>query len=163
MPDRLEFAHQHGILPYGKGEAWSAAGKWFKIWLTERDSIGDLEIAKGLRKIQAHFAVESESRYVPVENALTDTRAKKAGYSWKDSCGNMRYLMLPAVADEILKGINRKVILDEMNKLGWLDRKKDGSVRDKLNNSKVNVRGYAFMPEVWEGKADPGINSRTGE
>jgi len=158
-----EFAHQYGILPYGKGEAWNAAGKWFKIWLTERDSIGDLEIAKGLRKIQEHFAVESESRYVPVENALIDTRAKKAGYSWTEKSGRKKYFMLVPVFNEILKGANRKVLLDEMNKLGWLDRKKDGSVRDKLNNSKVNVRGYAFMPEVWEGKAEPGINSRTGE
>ena len=145
-----EFAHECGILPYRNGDARRAAEKWFKIWLQQRNCIGDREIAKVLKRVQDHFAVESENRYVSVENALTDPRPKKAGYSWKDSCGNMQYLMLPAVADEILKGINRKVVLDEMNKLGWLDRKKDGSIRETKSINGNNVRGFIFIPKAWE-------------
>ncbi len=149
-----EFAHEHGIFPYEKEDAWKAAERWFKIWLNQRDSIGDLEVAKVLRRIQDHFAVESESRYVPIINSQMDSRFNKAGYSWDDISGSKRYLMLPPVSNEILKGINRKVILDELSKRGWIELKSDGSIRETKSINGRNYRGYIFIPESWEEKSD---------
>ena len=157
-----EFAHECGILPYERGEAQRAAKRWFKIWLSQRDSIGDLEIAKVLRRVQEHFAVESESRYVPIQHAKTDNRNRKAGYSW-EICGSMRYLMLPATANEILKGINRNAVLKEMIKRGWLELKDDGTIRDTKSINGTNSRGYIFIPKAWEEKSEQKSASRVEE
>lgn len=148
-----EFAIECGILPYERGEVRTACERWFKIWLSRRDSHGDLEVEKVLRRVRDHFAVESESRYVPVENAKTDTRPRKAGYSWTTSRGK-RYLMLAAVADEILKGINRNVILNVMAKRGWLELKGDGNIRNTKSICGDNYRGYVFIPKAWEDNSD---------
>jgi uncharacterized protein (DUF927 family) len=156
-----EFAQGYGILPYGTGDARRAAEKWFKIWLQQRNCIGDREIAKVLKRVQDHFAIASESRYVPIVDADTDSRSKKAGFSWRDKVtGRKRFLMLLPAADEILKGINRKVILEAMNKLGWLELKEDGSIRETKSIKGTNCRGYIFIPEAWEGEIEPDLNSR---
>jgi len=149
-----EFAIECGILPYEKEDVWKAAEQWFEIWLSQRDSIGDLEIHKVLKKIQDHFAVESEQRYVPICFAKTDMRNRKAGYSWDDISGSKRYLMLSAAANEILRGINRKVILEELRKRGWIELKDDGTIRETKSIDGANYRGYIFIPKAWEEKVD---------
>jgi putative DNA primase/helicase len=149
-----EFAIECGILPYEKEDVWKAAEQWFEIWLSQRDSIGDLEIHKVLKRIQDHFAVESEQRYVPICFAKTDARIRKAGYSWDHSSGSKRYLMLSAAAHEILRGINRQVILDELRKRGWIELKDDGNIRDTKSIDGTNHRGYIFIPKAWEEKVD---------
>lgn len=128
--------------------------QWFKIWLSQRDCIGDLEINIVLRRIQDHFAVEAEQRYVPICFAKTDMRIRKAGYSWDDSSGGKRYLILPAVANEIFRGVNRKALLDELTKRGWIELKDDGTVRETKSINGANYRGYIFIPKAWEGKVD---------
>jgi len=149
-----EFAIDCGIFPYEKNEVWNSAEHWFKIWLNQRDSIGDLEIYKVLRRIQDHFAVESEQRYVPICYAKTDTRMRKAGYSWDDSSGGKRYLMLCAVANEIFRGVNRKALLDKLSNLGWIELKDDGTIRETKSIDGSNYRGYIFIPKAWEEKVD---------
>jgi hypothetical protein len=149
-----EFAIECGILPYEKEDVWKAAEQWFEIWLSQRDSIGDLEIHKVLKRVQDHFAVESEQRYVPICFAKTDMRNRKAGYSWDHSSGSKRYLMLSAAAHEILRGINRKVILDELRKRGWIELKDDGTIRETKSIDGANYRGYIFIPSAWEEKVD---------
>lgn len=155
-----EFAHECGILPYRNGDARRAAEKWFKIWLQQRNCVGDREIAKVLKRVQDHFAIESESRYVPIEEADKDSRSRKAGFSWREKvAGRKRFLMLLPAADEILKGINRKVILEAMSKLGWLELKEDGSIRETKSIKGANYRGYTFIPEAWEEGTEPGLKS----
>jgi uncharacterized protein (DUF927 family) len=155
-----EFAHECGILPYRNGDARRAAEKWFKIWLQQRNCIGDREIAKVLKRVRDHFAIDSQSRYVPIEDADKDSRSKKAGFSWRDKVsGRKRFLMLSAAADEILKGIDRKVILEAMSKLGWLELKEGGSIRETKSIKGTNYRGYTFIPEAWEEGTEPDLKS----
>ncbi len=155
-----EFAHECGILPYRNGDARRAAEKWFKIWLDQRNCVGDREIAKVLKRVQDHFAIESESRYVPIEEADKDSRSRKAGFSWREKvAGRKRFLMLLPAADELLKGINRKVILEAMSKLGWLELKEDGSIRETKSIKGANYRGYTFIPEAWEEGTEPDLKS----
>jgi uncharacterized protein (DUF927 family) len=159
-----EFAHEGGILPYRNGDARRAAEKWFKIWLDQRNCIGDQEIAKVLKCVRDHFALHSESRYVPIEEANKDSRPKRVGFSWRDKAsGRRRFLMLAAAAEEFLKGINRKVILDAMNKLGWLEQKNDGTIRDTKSIKGTNYRGYTFIPEAWEEGVETDPTSRGDE
>ncbi|MCB5271564.1 MAG: hypothetical protein LHW56_06940, partial [Candidatus Cloacimonetes bacterium] len=156
-----EFAHEGGILPYRNGDARRAAEKWFKIWLDQRNCIGDREIAKVLKRVRDHFALESESRYVPIEDADKDSRFKKVGFSWIDKVsGRKRFLMLSAAAGEILRGSNRIVALDAMNKLGWLEQQEDGSIRETKSIKGTNHRGYIFIPEAWEAKVETDLKSR---
>jgi uncharacterized protein (DUF927 family) len=156
-----EFAHECGILPYRNGDARRAAEKWFKIWLDQRNCIGDREIAKVLKRVRDHFALESESRYVPIEDADKDSRFKKVGFSWRDKVsGRKRFLMLSAAAGEILRGSNRIVVLDAMNKLGWLEQQEDGSIRETKSIKGTNHRGYIFIPEAWEAKVETDLKSR---
>ena len=149
-----EFAIGCGIFPYEKEDVWKSAAHWFKIWLSQRDCIWDLETYKGLRIIQDHFELESEQRYVPICYAKTDTRMRKAGYSWEDSSGGKRYLMLSAVANEILRGVNRKALLDELSKRGWIELKDDGTIRETKSIDGTNYRGLIFKPSAWEEKVD---------
>ena len=58
-----EAAIEWGILPFSKGEAYASAQRWFKIWLEQRGGSGDLEMAKVLKRIQDHFAL-NQSQYV---------------------------------------------------------------------------------------------------
>jgi hypothetical protein len=149
-----EFAIDCGIFPYEKEEVWKSAAQWFKIWLSQRDCIGDLEVYKVLRRIQDHFALESEQRYVPINFAKTDTRMRKAGYSWDDSSGGKRYLMLSAVFNEILRGVNRKPVLEELSKRRWIELKDDGTIRETKSIDGTNCRGLIFDPSAWEEKVD---------
>jgi len=71
--------------------------------------------------------------------------------------------MLAAAAEEFLKGINRKVILDAMNKLGWLEQKNDGTIRDTKSIKGTNYRGYTFIPEAWEEGVETDPTSRGDE
>ena len=149
-----EFAIDCGILPYEKNDVWKSAAQWFKIWVSQRDCIGDLETYKAIRIIQDHFAVEGEQRYVPISCAKTDTRMRKAGYSWYDSSGRKHYLMLCAILNEILRGVNRKPVLDVLSKLGAIELKDDGTIRETKSIDGTNYRGIIFIPSAWEEKVD---------
>ncbi len=72
--------------------------KWFKIWLDQRRCVGDREIFKVLKRVQDRFAIESESRYVPIEEAdkvavqgrLDFHGEKVAGYACSQYCSHCR-------------------------------------------------------------------------
>ena len=98
---------------------------------------------------------------MPIEDADKDSRFKKVGFSWRDKVsGRKRFLMLSAAAGEILRGSNRIVVLDAMNKLGWLEQQEDGSIRETKSIKGTNHRGYIFIPEAWEAKVETDLKSR---
>ena len=46
-----------------------------------------------------------------------------------------------------------------MSKLGWLELKEDGSIRETKSIKGANYRGYTFIPEAWEEGTELGLKS----
>jgi hypothetical protein len=50
-----------------------------------------------------------------------------------------------------------------MSKLGWLEQKEDGSIRETKSIKGTNYRGYTYIPEAWEERTEPDLRSRVDE
>ena len=61
-------------------------------------------------------------------------------------------MMLPAVFNEMLRGVNRKPVLDELIKRRWIELKDDGTIRETKSIDGTNYRGLIFIPSAWEEK-----------
>jgi len=148
-----EAAIEWGILPFSKGEAYASAQRWFKIWLEQRGGSGDLEMAKVLKRIQDHFAL-NQSQYVRWDRhaSLVDNNLSQPnmwGYRIKDG-GEELFIMLTPKVDEIARGVNRKCLLGVLKAKGWVVCDASGKVRETHSIGGKNKRGIAFIPARWD-------------
>ena len=147
-----EAAIEWGILPFSKGEAYASAQRWFKIWLEQRGGSGDLEMAKVLKRIQDHFAL-NQSQYVRWDRhpSFGDNNLSQPnmwGYRVKDG-GEELFIMLAPKVDEIARGVNRKCLLGVLKAKGWVVCDAAGRVRETHSIGGKNRRGIAFIPARW--------------
>lgn len=152
-----ELAIEWGIFPLQKGDALAAASEWFKIWIEQRGGHGDMEIARVIKRIQDHFATE-QSRYVNVDVPLHYPVTRQAGYTWQRNRPH-HYLMLSPVFDEMIRGVNRKVLLRELDKSGCLAHTASGGLMETKSVNGSNVRGIVFIPAAWEGEAQMSVQT----
>ena len=157
-----EAAIEWGILPFSKGEAYASAQRWFKIWLEQRGGSGDLEMAKVLKRIQDHFAL-NQSQYVRWDRhaSLVDNNLSQPnmwGYRIKDG-GEELFIMLTPRVDEIARGVNRKCLLGVLKAKGWVVCDASGKVRETHSIGGKNKRGIAFIPARWDEVSKSGSSS----
>lgn len=153
-----ELAIEWGIFPLNKGDADAAAREWFAIWLEQRGGHGDVEMEKVLKRIQDHFAVE-RSRYVQITPVNSYQPTHLAGYTWTQD-GRPVYLMLSQVLENLARGVNRKLLKQEMQKKGWLVCNSNGVLMETKSVGKRNVRGVVFIPAAWEGSPEASIKAQ---
>lgn len=153
-----ELAIEWGIFPLNKGDADAAAREWFTIWLEQRGGHGDVEMEKVLKRIQDHFAVD-HSRYVHVNAVNGYQPTHLAGYTWTKD-GRSVYLMLSQVFEELARGVNHKLLKQEMQKKGWLVCNSSGGLMETKSIDGRNVRGVVFIPSAWEGSPEPSIKTQ---
>lgn len=153
-----ELAIEWGIFPLNKGDADAAASSWFAIWLEQRGGHGDVEMEKVLKRIQDHFAVE-RSRYVQITPVNSYQPTHLAGYTWTQD-GRPVYLMLSQVLENLARGVNRKLLKQQMQKKGWLVCNSNGGLMETKSVGKRNVRGVVFIPSAWEGSPEPSIDTQ---
>ena len=150
-----EMAASFGVLPYEENEPWRAAVRWFQIWLINRNSLGDQEIAKTLKRLEDHFDQYSANRYVNVDSDHRPTFGNMFGYRWKKN-NEHYYLMFPLVFNDLIKGVNRQAIMAELDKRGWLARTATGRIMETKDIDGESVRGITFIPAVWKGHPENG-------
>lgn len=139
------------ILPFADGEAEAAAKEWLGIWLEQRGGHGDVEMARVLKRLQDHFLMES-SRYITIGTGDMTSAYRMAGYWWQKN-STRHFFMLPPIFDELTRGTNRKVLMRELLRRGWLVLNANGKPIETKSIAGRNVRGLVFIPEVWEGRA----------
>lgn len=138
-----ELAVSAGIFPFQPGEPYEAAKNWFKIWLQERQTIGNLEISNVLRRFQGHFATHFHE-YIDNDSRDNFYPRPISGYTWTDRTGQQCFLVLAPKFTELLKGANRNTILEAMRKHGWLECTSSGEVQSTKSINGKNERGYTF-------------------
>ena len=144
-----ELAAAFGVLPYENGESTQAAAKWFNIWLVQRDSLGDQEIEKVLKRIQDHFARHA-GHYCNLDISDNNRHHQHLGYCWKQGDLKM-FLMITPEFELLTKGAHRQIILMEMDKRGWLAHTSQGKLMVTKSVNGRNQRGIIFIPSAWEG------------
>ena len=148
-----KMAVSFGVLPYADNEPWQAAASWFKIWLDNRNGIGEQEITKALSRIMDHFDLYSANRYTDARSERRPIINNHAGYFW-DKGDDRYYLMFSPIFDELIKGVNRKALISELDKLGWLVHTRTGKIMHTKEVDQNTVRGVIFRPSAWKGKPE---------
>lgn len=143
-----ELAASFGIFPFAAQEAQAAAAYWFSVWLNQRNGIGDRETMLVLKRIQDHFAQYSQ-RYMQINTFDTYSPFNLLGYTWEEK-GVRHYLTISQVLEELFKGVNRRTIMSEIDKKGWLAHTSRGSIMETKSIHGRTVRGLVFIPSVWE-------------
>lgn len=113
-----ELATQWGILPLASGEALHSAQVLLSGWLENRGGVGNHDLKQALQKIEAvlrenfHCGFAVVGSEGQIEN---EPRARLLGYRKGEEI-----LVLPSVFEELAAGCDRKTLIAELIKRGWL-------------------------------------------
>jgi uncharacterized protein (DUF927 family) len=129
-----ELARTLGLVPWPEGEAFEAAVRCFKAWLSERGGTGPAEVEAGVRAVLDFLGTHGAARFEPLESRGPDERAvsNRAGFAKPNGTGT-DYYILPAAWAEALAGHNRGLVAAAMVERGLL-------VADKAGKHSVRLR-----------------------
>jgi uncharacterized protein (DUF927 family) len=143
-----ELAVSFGILPFNHLEAWRSAGHWFKVWLNQRNGLGDRETMIVFKRIRDHFASFSQ-QYVKIDQIDSYGPPRLLGYTWKEREVD-HYLAITPTVEELFRGANKRAMIEELARKGWLGRTSQGTVMHTKSVKGRSVRGLVFIPSSWE-------------
>lgn len=126
-----EIAIENGILPLELGTAFTATGKLFTDWLSERGTCAPIEIEKGINQIKAFFELHASSRFaimVKDDDIADEVKINnQAGFKRKTADGIYEYFVYPEVfKNELCRGYSPKLLLPELIERGLLIPDKHG-------------------------------------
>jgi putative DNA primase/helicase len=129
------------ITGWRANEATEAAVKLFKVWLSNRGTVGSSEHEAAIKQVRAFIQTHGSSRF---QNAENDQRTiiNRAGFRRENDAQESEYLVLTETFQkEVCQGFDYKYVAEELSKRGFL-------IRDK-NDNRLAIQ--ARMPEI--GKA----------
>ncbi len=153
-----ELAIELGILPYDKGEAFDAAGRWFATWLDLRPGLGNLEVEKSIEAIFKSIELYGMTQFVELQNG--DKNASNyhmpnyLGYRWEDGT-NMVYFFLSTRFTEHCKGLSSDAVKEELRQREMLKLNKNGQVMETKSVSGQNFRGIGILIPLDTEKSKP--------
>jgi uncharacterized protein (DUF927 family) len=109
-----------GVLPWPKGEAWAAAVKCFRAWLSSRGGIGAAEVQDGLEQVRAFFQAHGASRFEDLDTETPRPIINRAGYHRRTPEGGQFCVFPPVFKSEVCAGHNTALICRELVERGHL-------------------------------------------
>lgn len=144
-----ELAIEKGIFPYKKGEASKAAAKYFKVWIAQRNGLQDGEILAAVERIQSHFEA-CKAAYIELDNEeffVRQGQSRREAPGYKFSSGrDIVYFVLSATMRPLFGAANRKAVMEELERRGWLALNHYGKPLESKCICGQNVRGIGFIP-----------------
>ena len=113
-----ELAAVLGLVPWPKGEAYTAAGVCFEAWLTERGGTGPQEVEAGIRAVLDYIGAHGAARFETFEGSERSV-PNRAGFFRPNGAGTDYYL-LPAAWREALAGHSPGLVAAAMAERGLL-------------------------------------------
>lgn len=122
-----ELATVQGVTGWPEGTALGAALRCFKDWLTERGGIGASEVSDAKARLRREVEINGHSRFLPWKyDSRTVIRTNALGYVQRadgeePEAAPSFYLHASGMA-EVLKGLDRKTVLDGLAAEGVIVR-----------------------------------------
>lgn len=146
-----ELARVCGVLPWPEGESIRSARTCFDAWLAQRGTAGCMESLTGVREVLRFLDIHGPSRFeahwepgdtpFPVRN--------RAGYRRRTVSGAWEYLVFPSVmSTEVLKGLAIRPVLEELARLGILDKPRVGWAKQVSLSATEKPKFYCLRPSA---------------
>ena len=150
-----EFAIEHGILPWNKGEVEKAVRFVLDHWLKQRNGANSLELTQAIERLKEviqqdtlHFKTlykEPSSRQCIFERAIREP----FGYKIEDKKGTWIYFIENNPLKNIYIGISKDSFMKELETRGWLVKNNNGK---SLESIKVPDKNTAHGIAVYQEK-----------
>ena len=154
-------AVKYDVLPFCEDEITQTVKKWFGVWLKQRNGIADKELLQVLRRIKRFFAEHShEFIKLPIKlptfaNEVIQ-HGKLYGCIVEPSGHNDKplYFTLNHVLDDLFQGVNKRFVLLELQKRGWILKRPHRELTEVRKIVGHTYRGICFIPSAWEKDTD---------
>ena len=147
-----ELGISFGVLPLEAGTSEKAAADWFKVWLSHRNGLGNLEVIRAIERIQDHLTRYADSsRFVDLDARSSYPVHQPEGYVWEQN-GKRHVLLIPPVFNDLAKGANRKALMAELDQRGYLAHNNEGNLMETKCVQGSSKRGVVFIPSAWDGE-----------
>ncbi len=145
-----ELSIKLGVLKWEQNSVQNATQKWFDIWLEQRGTVTNLEIDKAIKKLEDFFLMYQDSAFAGLNESF-DHRIHK-GYVWGDG-NEIYYLILTPYLSEVFGNKNKKALIYEFDKRGFLAHTTEDSIMETKSIKGHNKRGLCFIPKKWAGSS----------
>lgn len=140
-----ELARDHGIVPWGEGEAFDAAALALDLWRNGRETHRP-EDHQILDTVRDFLLAHGDSRFSALGGEDDGTGVRDRAGWWKNADGNRVYLLTSAAMREAAKGFDLKRALDALDQAGWIAERDQGKRSKKTRVPGRTVNLYAIAP-----------------
>lgn len=150
-----EFAIEHGILPWSKGEVEKAVRFVLDHWLKQRNGANSLELTQAIERLKEviqqdtlHFKTLYKREYPYQNEDIERATREPIGYKKLSEKGTWIYFIENNPLKNIYRGISKDRFMKELDTRGWLVKNQNGKPLESIKvPDKNTAHGIAVYQE----------------